>query len=140
MHESTHEDRPANDDRTQTGDPIVHNAETVPLDPENTVSAPFVAFTQPSQVLDPKRVLVASTSNFGAPLAQPGAPECTILSIDPNAAAIIVPPNFAMAGGQASALGGAVQVYSAQNASFLNSVAEPGAATASLPAPHWCDR
>src|SRR5882672_3030996 len=29
----------------------------------------FAAFTQPGKVLDPARILVGSTSNFGAPLA-----------------------------------------------------------------------
>src|SRR5262244_4034802 len=31
----------------------------------------FAAFTQPGQVLDRTRLLVASTSNFGAPVARP---------------------------------------------------------------------
>src|SRR4051812_49188106 len=34
----------------------------------------FAAFTQPGRILDPNRVLVTSTSNFGAPLAVAGAP------------------------------------------------------------------
>jgi hypothetical protein len=95
--------------------------------------AAFTVFTQPGQVLDPKRVLVASTSNFGAALARTGDPEGSILSIDSSGAVVAVPAGFAIAGGQASALGGAVQVYAAQNASFLNSVAEPQAVTAGLP-------
>jgi hypothetical protein len=32
----------------------------------------FAAFTQPGRVLDPNRVLVTSTSNFGAPMALRG--------------------------------------------------------------------
>jgi mono/diheme cytochrome c family protein len=94
----------------------------------------FVAFTQSGQVLDPKRVLVASTSNFGAPLARPGEPEGSVLSIDPNHSELVVPHGFASGGSQAAALGGAVRVYSAQNPSFLNSVQEPTAVTAGLPA------
>src|SRR5262249_30301029 len=37
----------------------------------------FAAFTEPGEMLDPTRILIASTSNFGAPLARtdqaPGA-------------------------------------------------------------------
>src|SRR5881296_3067046 len=33
--------------------------------------ADFAAFTQPGQVLDRTRLFVASTSNFGAPVARP---------------------------------------------------------------------
>jgi DNA-binding beta-propeller fold protein YncE len=96
--------------------------------------AAFAVFTQPGQVLDPKRVLVASTSNFGAAIARSGDPEGSILSIDPSGDGVaVVPESFASSGGQASALGGAVQVYTAQNASFLNSVTEPQAVTAGLP-------
>jgi hypothetical protein len=95
--------------------------------------AAFTTFTQPGQVLDPKRVLVASTSNFGAALARSADPEGSILSIDPSGTTVAVPAGFASAGGQASALGGAVQVYAAQNASFLNSITEPQALTAGLP-------
>ena len=45
MHESTFGDQPAKDDGTQTVNPIVHDAETLPLEPEGTLSAPFVPFT-----------------------------------------------------------------------------------------------
>jgi mono/diheme cytochrome c family protein len=93
----------------------------------------FVPFTTPGAVLAPTRVLVASTSNFGAPLARPGDPEGTILSIDPASENLSIPSQFAAAGGQASTLGGAVQVYAAQSPAFLNSVFEPQAVTAGLP-------
>ena len=92
----------------------------------------FVAYTQSGQVLNPKRVLVASTSNFGAPLAVQGEPEGSILSSDPTADAMTGPAGFASAGGQASALGGAEQIYAAQNPSFLNSINNPAALTAPL--------
>ena len=82
--------------------------------------AAFVPFTAPGAVLAPTRVLVASTSNFGAPLARSSDPEGTILSIDPGGENLVVPPAFAVAGGQASTLGGAVQVYAAQSPAFLN--------------------
>ena len=81
----------------------------------------LAAYTQPGQVLDPARILVGSTSNFGAPLAVAGQLPGSFLSIDPRGAAVLaVPPRFAAGGGQASALGGMVQLYSAQNAAFLN--------------------
>jgi DNA-binding beta-propeller fold protein YncE/mono/diheme cytochrome c family protein len=95
--------------------------------------AAFTVFTQPGSILDPKRVLVASTSNFGAAVARSGDPEGSILSIDPSAKPFSVPTRFASAGGQASALSGALQVYASQSASFLNSVTEPQAVTAALP-------
>src|SRR4051794_26742649 len=47
-------------------------------------NAAFTLFAQPGKVLDPKRVLVASTSNFGAPMARPSDPEGAVLSIDPG--------------------------------------------------------
>src|SRR5215831_7927937 len=96
-------------------------------------NAAFTGFAQAGKVLDPKRVLVASTSNFGAPMARPRDPEGAVLSIDPNADNLAVPANFAAADGQASALGGAVQLYAAQSRAFLNSVTEPQAATSDLP-------
>src|SRR4051794_30256113 len=96
-------------------------------------NATLAAFTQTGRVLDPKRVLVASTSNFGAPLARANDPEGAVLSIDPGADQIAVPVNFAVAGGQTSALNGAVQLYTAQSAPFLNGVTEPQAVTSELP-------
>lgn len=89
----------------------------------------FNAYTNPGRVLDGARLLVASTSNYGAPLANTDQFEGTILSIDPSAP-VAVPANFAAAGDQASALGGAVQVYSANNAAFLNGRFDPLAVTA----------
>src|SRR5262245_44534708 len=59
----------------------------------------FFAFTQPGRILDGKRVLVASSSNFGAPRAHQEQAEGSILSIDPDGATIVIPPNFATAGG-----------------------------------------
>jgi hypothetical protein len=91
----------------------------------------LAAFTAPGAVLDPVRLLVASTSNFGESLANPDQLSGSILSIDPNGKLpIIVPPEFAKAGGQAVALGGAVQMYSAQSSAFQNSIHNPGVATA----------
>ncbi len=93
----------------------------------------FTPYTQPGAVLDPKRILVASTSNFGAPPARSNDPEGSILSIDPTADAITIPADFATPDGQASALDGAVQMYAAQSPAFLNGITEPQAVTSNLP-------
>jgi hypothetical protein len=93
----------------------------------------FAAYTQPGKVLDPARILVGSTSNFGAPLARPDQLPGSILSIDPRGSiTLVIPPQFAAAGGQPSALGGFVQMYSAQSPAFLNSIHNPSAATANF--------
>ena len=90
----------------------------------------FTAFTQPGKVLDPKRILVGSTSNFGEPLANPNQLPGAFMSIDPDCPGLLLPSeNFAAAGGQAATLGGCVQMFSAQNSAFLNSIHTPGAAT-----------
>jgi mono/diheme cytochrome c family protein len=94
----------------------------------------FFAFTQPGRVLDPKRVLIASRSNFGAPRAHQDKAEGSILSIDPEGPTLVIPPSFASAGGQASALEGRLQLFTAQSPPFLNSVTSPAAASASEPA------
>src|SRR6185436_10643585 len=52
----------------------------------------FQAFTQPGHVLDPTRILVGSTSNFGAPLARADQLPGSFLSIDPRGATVLVPP------------------------------------------------
>ena len=96
-------------------------------------SPAFAAYTQPGRVLDPARILVGSTSNFGEPPANPGQRPGSFLSIDPRSAGILViPPGFAAGGGQASALGGLVQMYSSQSPAFLNSIHNPLAATANF--------
>jgi hypothetical protein len=93
----------------------------------------FAATTQPGRVLARDRLLVASTSNFGAPLGNANEYAGTILSIDPSGDAFGVPADFASAGGQASGVGGRVQVFSANNAAFLNSVTHPTVVTAQEP-------
>lgn len=93
----------------------------------------FQAFTQPGRVLDPTRILVGSTSNFGAPLARTDQLPGSFLSIDPSGDDVLVPPeDFAASGTQASALDGRVQLYSANSPAFLNSVHNSGAATANF--------
>ena len=94
----------------------------------------FAATTLPGNVLDPTRLFVASTSNFGAPPARVDWSPGSILSLATNASAPLnVPSGFAASGAQASALGGAAQLYTAQSPAFLNRV-EPGSDTAGLPA------
>jgi hypothetical protein len=89
----------------------------------------FPGFTQPGAMLDPKRLLVGSQSNFGAQLASGDVgQEGSFLSIDPSGPGILnVPSNFASSGIQASTLGGAVQMFSANSAHWLNGVNNPGA-------------
>jgi hypothetical protein len=93
----------------------------------------LAAFTQPGQVLDPNRILVGSSSNFGEPLARTDQREGSFLSIDPNGDTLVIDPAFASAGGQVSTLGGRVQVFTANNAAFLNSIKNPIANTANFP-------
>src|SRR5450432_3551169 len=94
----------------------------------------LAAASAPGMVLDPTRLLVASTSNFGAPLARPTEAPGAVLSLDVSGAVIDVPADFGTAGGQASALAGRVILFSAQSPAFLNSVNSPTAVTAALPA------
>jgi hypothetical protein len=92
----------------------------------------FTVYTQPGRVLDPVRILVGSTSNFGAPLARSDQEEGSFISIDPHSETLVIPSDFAAAGGQASVLGGRVQMYSAQSPAFLNSINNPSAVTANF--------
>lgn len=88
----------------------------------------FASYIAPGGVLNRERVLVGSSSNFGAPLGNTSEYEGTVLSIDPQGAGpVTVPPTFAAAGGQASALGGLVEVYTANNAAFFQGVHNPTA-------------
>jgi hypothetical protein len=97
-------------------------------------NAAFKAFTEPGKVLDPNRLLVGSTSNFGAPLAMAGDMPGSILSIDASGPQRLdVPPDFASSGTQATALDGRVDLYSAQASAFMNNVTNPQAVTAGQP-------
>lgn len=94
----------------------------------------FAATTRPGNVLDPTRLLVASTSNFGAPLARADWAPGSILSLATDArGALNVPAGFARSGSQPAALRGAARLYTAQAPAFLNRV-RAGAKTAGLPA------
>jgi len=91
----------------------------------------FQAFTQPGAVLDPDRILVTSSSNFGAPLAQTDLPSGSVLSINPQGGEmIVVPPAFATSGDQAKALDGRVMLFSSNSSAFLNRTYNPDAVTA----------
>jgi len=100
-----------------------------PMACANPIPSKFPSYIQPGAVLDPKRILVGSRSNFGAPpgVGLPGS----FLSIDPGGPHVLsVPPDFAASGDQASALGGAVQMFSANSPHWFNGVNNPGANTA----------
>ena len=92
----------------------------------------FAAYAAAGRVLDPTRILITSTSNFGAP-RMPGFPEGSVLSIDSNGPQLRIPAAFAEAGGQASALDGRVQLFTAASPMFANGVNSPDAVTANLP-------
>jgi len=93
----------------------------------------FAAFTQPGKILDPTRILVGSSSNFGAPRANAGQREGSFLSIDASGEDVLaVPDDFAAADGQVSVLGGRVQLYTAQSPAFLNGINNPTAITANF--------
>jgi hypothetical protein len=92
----------------------------------------FASYIQPGAVLDPNRILVGSRSNFGAPAAVGAGAAGSFLSIDPSGPGTLsVPPNFAQSGVQSSALGGAVQMFSANSPHWYNGVNNSGANTAS---------
>jgi hypothetical protein len=91
----------------------------------------FPTSTQPGQVLDPNRILVGSSSNFGAPLPASGGLEGSLLSIDPTGTrTLIVPTGFDANGTQKDVVGGAVQMFSANSPHWLNSINNPNALTA----------
>jgi hypothetical protein len=82
-------------------------------------------FTRRGHVLDPSRILVASSSNFGAPRARGDRFEGSMLSVDPSGDTIIVPSGFAASGGQASALHGRVQIFATQSRDFSGTYSPP---------------
>jgi hypothetical protein len=97
----------------------------------NPIPTLFPSYIQPGAVLDPNRILVGSRSNFGAPLATDVGEEGAFLSIDPSGPDILrVPSHFARSGDQASTLGSAVQMFSANSPHWLNLVNNPNANTA----------
>jgi hypothetical protein len=101
----------------------------------------FPQFTTTGMVLDQNRILVGSSSNFGAPLAIGVGAEGSFLSIDPSGPNTLnIPPNFAQSVSsvapapgqlpvQPAALGGAVQMFSANSPQWANGVNNPNAST-----------
>jgi hypothetical protein len=87
----------------------------------------------PGMVLDPARLLVASSSSFGATLSRPGEAPGAVLSLDVGHGLVTVAPDLAVAGGQAASADGLARIYANQDPAFLNSVNNPAAATAALP-------
>ena len=97
----------------------------------NPIPSKFPSYIKAGAVLDPKRILVGSRSNFGAPPVIGAGQEGAFLSIDPSGPRVLgVPPEFAQSGDQASALGGAVQMFSANSPHWYNGVNNAGANTA----------
>jgi hypothetical protein len=93
----------------------------------------LAAYTVTGRILDAKRIMVASTSNFGAP-RMAGMAEGSVLSIDPSGEPLRIPPAFAAPGRQTSAFGGRVQLFTAASPVFANGVNTPNAVSADLPA------
>jgi hypothetical protein len=93
-------------------------------------TAEFASYTQPGAMLDPGRILVGSTSNFGAPRARNDEAAGSLLSIDPNGTLLTIPSGFASHDGQAITADGRVQLFSAQSPAFLNGINTPRAVTA----------
>jgi hypothetical protein len=96
----------------------------------NPIPRIFPTYIRPGAVLDPNRILVGSTSNFGASRAIGAGREGSFLSIDPSGSKTLsVPSDFASNGVQASALGGAVQMFSANSPHWVNGFNNPSAVT-----------
>ena len=73
----------------------------------------------------------SAAGRTSAPRSPSARQEGAFLSIDPSGPGVlIVPPDFATSGVQASTLGGAVQMFSANSPHWLNGVNNPGAITA----------
>ncbi|HLK91004.1 MAG TPA: hypothetical protein VKZ18_13985, partial [Polyangia bacterium] len=87
----------------------------------------LAAFAAPGQVLDPVRLLVASSSSFGATLSRPAEAPGAILSLDVSQGMVTVAADLATAGGQAASADGHAQIYTNQDAAFLNSINNPNA-------------
>jgi hypothetical protein len=97
----------------------------------------FAAATDAGKVLDPTRLLVAGTSNFGAPLARGDWAQGSLLSLATDAGATLTPPaTFAasLSAAQPSTLGGDAQLYTAQSPAFANRRVDSSTVTAGMPA------
>ena len=97
----------------------------------------FLLKTRPGRVLDPGRILIASGSNFGAPLASTKHAPGSILSIDPQTAnTVVVAHDFAanVARANGNSANPALQLFTAQSPMYANRVYNRGARTADEPA------
>ena len=97
----------------------------------------FLLKTRPGRVLDPGRILIASGSNFGAPLGSTKHAPGSILSIDPQTAStVVVAHDFAANVGRANgnSANPALQLFTAQSPDVANRVYNRGARTADEPA------
>jgi hypothetical protein len=95
----------------------------------------FRAFTEAGAILDPDRILVTSTSNFGAPIGHSSEPAGAVLSVDPRGdKPIQIPAEFASSGAQAAAVDGRVMLLTANSPGFMNRIYNPNASTADLSA------
>ena len=102
-----------------------HAGGAIPSNPE------FLIETLEGRVLDPERLLVASSSNYGLPLYNDQMFPGSLLSLDVEDGAYAIPPDFAA---QAkSVLDGKVMMYSAQSEDYINSHYNSGAVTRHLP-------
>jgi hypothetical protein len=105
-----------------------HAGGPIPGNPE------FLMQTRPGRILDPERLLVTSSSNFGARPFNPALALGAVLSLaSQRAEPIVVPATFAANDAQRSAADGAVQLFSAQNSAFVNRIHNRRARTADLP-------
>jgi len=94
----------------------------------------FIAYKGEGRVLDKNRLLIASTSNFGAPLGNSAHLPGSVISIATDAESTIqIDPNFAKdiseSDLQPSSAGGNVQMYSCNSYNYLNVHNRPEAAT-----------
>jgi CxxC motif-containing protein (DUF1111 family) len=93
----------------------------------------FIATTAPGQIMDPIRLFVASSSNFGAPISNAAEPEGAILSVDPRGGTFAVPAAFAasstLAAPQPSDVGGRVKLFTGNSPAFSNNVNYAASAT-----------
>jgi len=96
-----------------------------------TANPEFLLQTQAGRALDPRRVLVAVSGNFGAKLGDPTHAPGAVISIDPDAntrgAPLAVPGDL---GVRPAVAGAPVLLYSAQSARFMNRLRNGGARTA----------
>jgi hypothetical protein len=102
-----------------------HAGGPIPSNPE------FLIETLEGRVLDPDRLLVASTSNYGLePYSKKMLPG-TLLSLDVNQRPYTVPENFAAQ--DKTALNGKIMIYSAQSRDYSNGNYNGNAVTQDLP-------